>query len=232
MRKYKLFIICLLAILCLDGCMGDKEKAAAVPQQSIKDVGDVDRDSDKAGKETSADRYEEQDNPENRWKKVYTEFLDNFPSKEDLKKNIFRFAIRDIDGDNVPELLLQKNGLIVTIYTCRSELVQIGRHNFQSGTTRFLVSDDSSCPGIFIFQVGGGYEWYSYMTVQGEKIVLEDLWNRDFSGISKILGKKRGKIEKTSFDEKLIAESKKVYKEDRDLSFQKILPRNYKNFSE
>lgn len=187
------------------------------------------RDSGEAGEETSADKEgagEEQGNPGNRWKKVYTEFLDDLSSKKNFKKNIFCFAIRDIDGDDVPELLIKKNGLIVTIYTCHNELVKIGRHNFRTGTTRFLVSDDSSCPGIFIYSVGGGYEWYRYMTVQDGKLVFEDLWNKDFSGISKILGEKRGKIEKTSSDEKLIAESKKVYKENRDLSFKKILPRS------
>lgn len=197
--------------------MGDGEKMGAVLQQSVEDVEAAGRDSGEAG--------EEQGNPGNRWKKVYTEFLDDLSSKKNFKKNIFCFAIRDIDGDDVPELLIKKNGLIVTIYTCHNELVKIGRHNFRTGTTRFLVSDDSSCPGIFIYSVGGGYEWYRYMTVQDGKLVFEDLWNKDFSGISKILGKKRGKIEKTSSDEKLIAESKKVYKENRDLSFKKILPR-------
>lgn len=221
-----LFLVCCLGCGVLNGCA--KGEGVREDYQQTAESKETSGQGEASDKETAG---EESDNQDDSWKKAYAQVLDDLPSKKDFKKNTFCFAIRDIDGDEVPELI-QKNGLIITVYTYHDELVKIGRHDFESGTTRLLVSDDSSCPGIFIFSVGGGYEWYEYMTVQDGKLAFEDLWNKDYSGISKILGKKRGKIEKTSSDEKLITESKKAYKKERDLTFKKILPRNYKDLKE
>lgn len=56
------------------------------------------------------------------------------------------------------------------------------------------------------------------MTLGDGRLSDIDLWNEDYSGISKILGKDRGRIEETSSDKQLIRESKKYIKRIRILN--------------
>jgi hypothetical protein len=51
--------------------------------------------------------------------------------------------------------------------------------------------------------------------------VYEELWNEDYSGISKELGIIRDRIEEFSADKQLISESRKAYEENKDLPFQR-----------
>ena len=157
---------------------------------------------------------------------AYTTFLDDlYDNKKDDEE--LEFDVKDLDYNSIPELILKRNGVALSVYTYDGDVLEIGQHDFKSGTSRFLFSDDSDYPGIFHFYVGGGYEWYSYITIEDNKLVIEELWNKDFSGISKELGKKCGEIEEISNNKKLIKASKKAYKRNNDLPFKKLTPSNY-----
>lgn len=163
------------------------------------------------------------------WQTDYAVFLNDLYQKNRSTDNRMGFCTRDLDNNGIPELIISKNGVDLTIYTYEHELVRAGRHDFKSGTTQFLVSDNASYPGIFIFSVGGGYEWYEYLKIAHNKLQLEDLWNKDFSGISKVLGKKRKKIKEISTDKQLIKESRIAYKRENKLHFKKLHPDNLKS---
>ena len=139
---------------------------------------------------------------------AYTTFLTNLydNKKEDEE---LEFYVKDLDYNSIPELILKKNGVALTVYTYDGDVIEIGQHDFKTGTSRFLFSDDSDYSGIFYFYVGGGYEWYSYITIEDNKLVIEELWKKDFSGISKELGKKHEKTEEISNNKMLIKASKK-----------------------
>lgn len=159
---------------------------------------------------------------------AYTTFLNDLYENKKLDEEL-EFYVKDIDYNSIPELILRKNGVVLSVYTYDGAVEEVGSHDFGSGTSRFLSSDDSTYPGIFCFSVGGGYEWYSYITIEDSKLIIEELWNKDFSGISKELGKKRGTIEETSKNKKLIKESKKAYKRNNDIGFKKVLEDNTTN---
>lgn len=76
------------------------------------------------------------------------------------------------------------------------------------------------------FYADGGLNYYGYMNIQKEKLVIETLWNEDYSGISKEIGEKREKIKELSNDRKLIEESKNLYKSNSDIEFMKINSNN------
>ena len=64
------------------------------------------------------------------------------------------------------------------------------------------------------------------MTIQDGRFSEMDLWDEDYSGISKHLGKDRERIEEISSDKLLISESKKAYKNDQDIEHLKLKPDN------
>lgn len=98
-----------------------------------------------------------------------------------------------------------------------------GRHEFSTGTIRYLISEKEQY-WYFCYYVGGGFEHYCYLSFDGE-LKIENLWNKDFTGISKKL-KKRKKIENLSDDKLLIEESKKVVEDGNDISFLRISTEN------
>lgn len=157
----------------------------------------------------------------------YTTFLsdlyENKSSNEELD-----FSIKDLDNNGIPELIIAKNGVNnISVYTFNDTVVEIGNHNFETGTTRLFFTDNSSYPGMFFYFVGGGLDHYGYITIKDNKLMYEELWNEDYSGISKELGISRNIIEEFSADKQLINESRKVYKENNDLLFQKLQPSNF-----
>jgi Phr family secreted Rap phosphatase inhibitor len=157
------------------------------------------------------------------WQSSYTTFLKELNKNKSNYK--FEFLIKDLDNDNIPELIV-KEELKLTVYRYDTEIVQIGNYDFTTGTTRFFSSDNSNYLGIFYFYVSGGLNHYGYINVQKEKLVIEELWNEDYSGISKEIGEKREKIKELSNDKKLIEESKKVYKANSDIEFIQINSNN------
>lgn len=157
----------------------------------------------------------------------YTTFLndlyENKFSNEELES-----SIKDLDNNGIPELVIAKNGANnITVYTFIDTVVEVGNHNFATGTTRLFFTDNSSYPGMFFYFAGGGLNHYGYITIKDNKLMYEELWNEDYSGISKELGISRQRIEEFSADKQLINESRKVYKENNDLLFQKLQPSNF-----
>lgn len=221
-KLYGVMIFSLAALL--SACSNNGGGAAQ--QESSNNKNETIEQTNSTITESVNNGEEESQEEKEGWQSDYTAFLsDLFQEKKD-SDHIFTFAVRDLDQNGTPELLVKKDGGDMTVYTWKDEVIKVGHHNFQSGTTRFLVSDRESCPGIFTYSVGGGYEWYGYVTIREDELVREDLWNYDFSGISKELGKKRKKVEETSSDKELIKESKKVYSKDQNLIFQMLNKKN------
>ena len=168
----------------------------------------------------------EEDSQGDEWKVAYTKFLSDFYEKKNAE-DIFHFSIKDLDNDSTPELIVLKNDLKVSVYTFNETVVKVGDHDFITGTTRLLFSDNPSYPGILYFHVGGGLEHYGYMAIKDNKLVNEELWNEDYSGISKELGEKRERIEEHSKDKQLIEESRKAYKNNSEWPFQELHPNSF-----
>lgn len=183
--------------------------------------------------------------PDKSWEVAYKEFLkelyiDSFENKDsDIYKNenyylyeddpyeIIQFALKDLDNNGIPELIITKYGPNLTVYSYKEKVVEVGAAEFGTGTTRLLFSGNPSYSGIFSFLVGGGYEHYGYLSFSDNKLHNEELWNDDYSGISKELDKKRNKIEELSDDKLLIEESKVVYENNNDLLFHNLHPDNF-----
>lgn len=156
----------------------------------------------------------------------YTTFLSNLYENKSSNEEL-EFSIKDLDNNGIPELIIAKDGVNITVYTFKDTVVEVGSHYFATGTTRLFFTDNSSYPGMFFYFVGGGLDHYGYITIKDNKLMYEELWNEDYSGISKELGISRKRIEEFSADKQLIKESRKVYKENNDLPFQKLQPSNF-----
>lgn len=141
----------------------------------------------------------------------YTEYLKNFA---DSSSEVY-YLIRDIDNDGTKDLILS-NKASLTIYTYTDSVKEVGSYDFITGTVRYLYSDNKDFPGIFYTTTGGGYNHYGYLTVKDGKVITEDLWKEDFSGIS---GEKN-KIEDLSENKALIDESKAVSQKEQKIDFE------------
>lgn len=154
----------------------------------------------------------------------YTTFLSDLYDNKSFDEEL-DFSIKDLDNNGIPELIIAKNGVNnITVYTFNNTVVEVGNHNFATGTTRLFFTDNPSYPGMFFYFASGGLDCYGYITIKDNKLMYEELWNEDYSGISKELGISRKRIEEFSADKQLINESRKVYKENNDLPFQKLQP--------
>lgn len=102
------------------------------------------------------------------------------------------------------------------IYTYTDSVKEVGSYDFVTGTTEYLYSDNKDFPGIFYTTTGGGYNHCGYLTVKDGKVITEDLWEEDFSGIS---GEKY-KIEDLSENKALVDESKAVSKKGQRINFE------------
>ena len=164
----------------------------------------------------------------NELEEAYKSFLDNlYRKKNSSKGNYFlSFLLRDMDSDSIPDLIIKKNTKFI-IYTYTDKVVKVGKTGEFGGTGRYFYSNKSLYPGIFCFWVGGGYEHYGYIYIENNHVIFQELWNEDFTGISKILGKNREKIEEISSDKQIIDESKIVYDENQELVFREVVPLNY-----
>lgn len=161
--------------------------------------------------------------PQNLYKKEERDDFDD----EEWKDMEFSYCIKDINNDNIPELLINNNRMNVTVYTFDGSIVKVGNIDFRTATTKFLYSNNLSYPGIFFFWVGGGYNHYGYVYIKDNELVEEELWDEDFSGISKEQGKDREEIEEYSDDKQQIKESKIAYSDNNDISFKKVHPDNF-----
>lgn len=210
-KKVLLFCCLMLVFLSFNGC--------GINEETLNDDNSSEEKVDKLDI-----------NESEKWQSIYKSFLSDLYKNNDSDETI-QFLIKDLDNNGIPELIIKKV-VKLTIYTFEKNLIEIGNQDFLTGTTRFLGSDHSSYPGILYFYVSGGLNHYGYISIKDNKLNDEELWNEDYSGISKELGKNRDRIEELSSDKKLIEESKKAYEKNRDLSFMELLPSNFNNLEE
>lgn len=128
------------------------------------------------------------------------------------------YILRDMNGDGQNELLVLEDGLTMNVYTMQDGYVRLlVRQEFASGTSRFLDTGDAHYPGLIYFCVGGGKDWYYYLSldnVQDEEFVKIPLWtdNYAFADVGE-----EGRITILSDDEKLIELSRQAYQNRRDV---------------
>ncbi len=161
----------------------------------------------------------EESNAAVQWRDAYAEFLKSLYVKSEDTDKSFEYVVRDMDNNGVPELVLLNNEMKVTVYTYITEVKKIGSIDFGTATTQFFYTTEPVYSGIIYCHEGGGLEHYGYLRFENEKITREELWNEDYSGISKELGKNRDKIEEVSDDSTLIEVVKESCKQELDLHF-------------
>lgn len=210
--KRTLMILCIIAVVLF----------VIIIILSQKQEQKINLESDESFSEIETDLVEE--NVET-WQDKYADVLEE---KQNDSTEPQSFFVKDINNNGVPELIICAHGTCLQIYSFDTgELINIGEHEFYTGTIRYLLSEDEQYPGIFCYFVGGGLEHYYYLEFN-DNLEIKELWNKDFTDISKSLGKKRKKIENISEDKLLIKESKKVVKKNNDISFLKISENNIK----
>lgn len=165
---------------------------------------------------------------EEEWKSAYETYLNKiYKSSKDPDYWLFYFC-KNIDESDIPELFVinyeKEDEYEMKIYTYTSDVEQIGSR-FLTGTSRLLYSEDSSCPGIFTFDFGGDLDRYGYITVEDGKASETDLWTVKWT----VKGgeEEDRQIKEISSDKRLIRESKKAYREERDILEFKVKPENY-----
>lgn len=182
-----------------------------------------------ASTKSNQTKEEKEDNmtSKGQWTDSYRSFLGELYEKKDSKETL-EFAAKDLDSNDIPELIVSKDGLCnITVYSFDEEVRKIGSCDYETGTTRLLFSDEKTYPGIFTYYVSGGLEHYGYITLNDSQLAEEKLWDSDYSGISKALDEERGKIKELSKDKELIQESKLVYEKNQDMSFAEVHPDNF-----
>ena len=227
--KTKLSILFfLVVVLMFVGCNKIDDPSTSSEQSS------TDQPSTSSAAQTSAD-YSIFKEPES----AYAAFLDNLYSGDEDPRNLYEsreewdhdnnhswinmeyyYALKDLDNDGTPELLIRTNWGNVAVYTFNDGLIKVGSRHF--GGTRLFFSNNPAYPGIFVFYVGGGFEHYDYVAVKDNEFIYEELWNEDFSGASAALGLDRDRIEELSKDKGLIKESKNVYSKGNDIEWTPV----------
>ena len=148
----------------------------------------------------------------------YYDFLKNFSITitEDFK--YYSIFLKDLDSNGVQELCLyfphERGGMNLKVYTRTTEVQELGELRFESGTTQLLYTD--SYPGIIQFNLGGGRNWYSYITIIDGKLLSSYIWNEDYTGASESEG--LNPIEEFTTDKQLILESGKAYENNQQIS--------------
>ncbi len=141
----------------------------------------------------------------------YENFLNDLKNKQDD----LCYYIKDIDGNNINDLLILENTKL-SVYTYENSIELIGEQDFLTGTVRFFSSDNINCPGIFYYTVGGGVDHYGYMTIKDKKLSFENLWEENYAT------EPQDSINRTkelSPNKDLISESKKLYNKNADIKF-------------
>ncbi len=128
----------------------------------------------------------------------------------------FYYAVKDIDGNGVKELIVQSNSTI-TVYTYEHGIKQLDSYDFVTGTVRMFSSENPKYPGIFVFTVGGGCDHYSYLTLNGGNIVTTKLCEYYYSADEPYWND-------ISDDKEMIAEAKALYNANKDIIFLDFEP--------
>ena len=111
------------------------------------------------------------------WQNAYIQFLTEFAILEDYE--ICQYALRDINSDGVPELILFQSNVsiaLLEIYSFKDEIFKTGEYTDAKVGSALRVSDNPLYPGLFDLRWGGGVEHYGYITVVDDLLVYEYLW--------------------------------------------------------
>jgi len=113
---------------------------------------------------------------------AYRIFLENFQAESVINC----FALRDLDGDGIPELLIiQQDGTalnaVLSVYSYAETVYKIGDYSNTGKSFKSVLrfSNNRIFPGLFDFWWGGGIEHYAYLTIKEGKLVSEYLWYED-----------------------------------------------------
>lgn len=147
MKKF-IPIIILILLLC-NGCGESKKTSVQNPFG-----GEM---------ESSENKNQADVNKSGNWENAYASFLDGlYNNNTSPDKKDFEFALLDLGKDGTDELIVVNGGSDLSVYTFNDSLVEVGHHDFVTGTTKFFVSSNIEYSGIFCFSVDGGYEWHRY----------------------------------------------------------------------
>ncbi len=141
----------------------------------------------------------------------YEDFLNDLKNKQD---DLY-YYIKDIDANNIDDLLVLENTKL-SVYTYENSIKLIGEQNFLTGTVRFFSSDNISYPGVFYYTVGGGVDHYGYMTIKDKKLSFGNLWEENYATEPQ---DSVNRIKELSLNKDLISESKKLYNKNLDIKF-------------
>jgi len=234
MKTKLLVLFFLVVVLMFAGCNKiddpSNTEQSSTAQTSSSEQSSITQPSTSSVAQTSID-YSIFEGPES----AYKAFLSNLYSRDEDPRILydrkdwdycdrhsdtmeFYFALKDLDNDGTPELLVDVNWGNVAVYTFNDGLIKVGNRNYLAGTFRMFFSDNPAYPGIFYFSVGGGLERYGYMTVKDNEFISEELWNEDYSGW------RENRIEELSKDKGLIKESKNVYSKGNDIEWIAVEP--------
>lgn len=153
------------------------------------------------------------DNSLSNHKKItsYEKFLNDLKNKQD---DLY-YYIKDIDGNNIDDLLVLENTKL-SVYTYENSIKLIGEHDFLTGTVRLFSSDNINYPGIFYYTVGGGVDHYGYMTIKYKKLSFENLWEENYATEPQ---DSINHIKELSLNKDLISESKVLFDKNLDINF-------------
>ena len=153
------------------------------------------------------------DNSFSNHKKItpYENFLNDLKNKQDDSY----YYIKDIDGNNIDDLLVLENTKL-SVYTYENSIKLIGEQDFLTGTVRFFSSDNINYPGIFYYTVSGGVDHYGYMTIKDKKLSFENLWEENYATEPQ---DSINRIKELSSNKDLISESKALFDKNLDIKF-------------
>ncbi len=156
------------------------------------------------------------DNSLSNHKKItsYEKFLNELKNKQD---DLY-YYIKDIDGNNIDDLLVLENTKL-SVYTYENSIKLIGEQDFLTGTVRFFSSDNINYPGIFYYTVGGGVDHYGYMTIKDKKLSFENLWEENYATEPQ---DSINRIKELSSNKDLISESKTLFDKNLDIKFSSL----------
>lgn len=135
------------------------------------------------------------------WQEAYGMFLwefsffdDDSVSKLGSEEIFYKFSLRDLDNNGIPELLifqLQKGGFNqkLTVYTYDENICKLGDYKNPTGSfiSWFRIPNNSMFSGLYDCWYEGGQEYCQYLVVKDGTLVCEYLWNINRLGESPVL---------------------------------------------
>lgn len=154
---------------------------------------------------------------------AYTKLIESIRNEnsDDTLDGYMRYFYKDIDDNGVNELCVTYQSEL-TVYTLQEgKAVEVGRYDFYTGTLRMFSSEKAQYPGIFYFVAGGGFENYRYLTIKDGELSSIDLWAENY-GFAEEGDPER--IVTYTTDKEIIAESKALYENNKDIQRQSFIP--------